>query len=327
MADVAREAGVSRGTVSRYLNETSYVSQHARASIADAISRVGFVPNAAARLLAGSRTQTVLLLVREQAGLFTHDPNLAGMMVGANRALNEAHHQMLVMLVADDEQLGRARRTLAGGLIDAVMIASARHDDPVLAMVESLGVPAAIVGRPADGTRTPSVDVDNIAGAREIVTRLRATGRRTLAMIGGPADMNAAHDRIVGFREAAGDVAERLILRTADWSRAAGAHAMSELLDRAPDIDGVFAASDALAYGAMDALTAAGRSIPGDVGVVGFDDTHDSLPPHPALSTVSQPAEGLGIRMAELVMRQLGGEDLTGARVYESTRIVWRDSA
>ncbi len=304
------------------------MSAGARKAIARAITAVGYVPNAAARSLAGSPSRNVVLVVHEHANLFADDPNLVGMMVGANRTLSERDHQLLVMLAGDDRGVARIADTLAGGLIDAVMLASARVDDPLVDLVRTATVPAAIVGRPERAGGIPVVDVDNVGGARTITERLLATGRRRPAILAGPQDMRAALDRLEGFRAAAGDLADpRLIRHTHDWSHRAGHAAMTELLEVEPGIDAVFAACDAIAVGALEALGEAGRSVPADVGVVGFDDTRWAAHSDPALSTVAQPAEALGERMAEFVIRQLDGEDLTGAVALEQTEVVWRDSA
>lgn len=328
MADVAQVAGVSRGTVSRYLNNTSYVSAAARKSIADAIDTIGYVPNAAARSLAGSPSRNVAFIVHEQANLFAEDPNLVGMMVGANRMLVKRDHQLLVMLAGDDSGITRIARTLAGGLIDGVMLASTRVQDPLVDLVTAAKVPAAIVGRPDRANGVPSVDVDNVEGARMITKRLLQTGRRRPAILAGPKDMRAALDRLQGYRSAAGPLADaRLIRHTADWSFHAGKSAMAELLAVEPKVDAVFGACDAIAAGAIEALTVAGRKVPRDVGVVGFDDAPWAAHSTPGLSTVSQPTESLGERIAEFVIRQLDGEDLTGAVSIENTEVVWRESA
>ena len=102
---------------------------------------------------------------------------------------------------------------------------------------------------------------------------------------------------------------------------------MAELLRRDPEIDGVFAACDALAIGAMDVLRESGRSIPGDVGVVGFDDSLWAQRSFPALSTVRQSIDEIGARMATLVLRQITGEVLSGSQEMVPTSTVWRDSA
>lgn len=328
MTDVAKAANISRGTVSRYLNNTSYVSATARKAIAAAIADVGYVPSAAARSLAGSPSRNIALIVHERANLFADDHNLVAMMVGANRKIVEHKHQLMVMLSGDETTLEQLGNTLAGGLIDGVMLAATRMNDPLVELVRNAKLPAAIVGRQIDPTAIAMVDVDNVSGAREITTRLIATGRRKPAILAGPADMRAAADRLAGFQEATGDLFDATLVRhTPDWSYDSGKAAMAELLQQHPDIDAVFGACDAIAVGAISALTAAGKTVPGDVGVVGFDNSPWAEHSEPSLSTVAQPAEALGVRMAELVLRQLNGEDLAGTISTESTQVVWRDSA
>lgn len=328
MTDVAKAANISRGTVSRFMNSTSYVSADAREAIERAIADVGYVPNAAARSLAGSPSRNIALIVHERANLFADDHNLVGMMIGANRKLVEHKHQLMVMLSGDETSLDQLGNTLAGGLIDGVMLAAARMDDPLVDLVRSAQLPAAIAGRQTNGAGIAMVDVDNVSGARKISTRLMATGRSKPAILAGPADMRSALDRVTGFREATGNHFDpALVQHTDDWSYDSGKAAMAALLTQHPDIDAVFGASDAIAVGAIAALTDAGRSVPRDVGVVGYDNTPWAKHSEPNLSTVSQPAEALGARMADLVMRQLNGEDLAGTISLEQTEVVWRGSA
>lgn len=328
MTDVAKAANISRGTVSRHMNRTSYVSADAREAIERAISDVGYVPNAAARSLAGSPSRNIALIVHEPANLFADDHNLVGMMIGANRKLVEHKHQLMVMLNGDETTLDQLSNTLAGGLIDGVMLAATRMDDPLIDLVRSTKLPAAIVGRQANGTGVAMVDVDNIGGAREISSRLMATGRTKPAILAGPADMRSALDRVTGFQEAVGDAFDPALVRHTDgWSYDSGKAAMAALLAEHPDIDAVFGVSDAIAVGAIAALTDAGKNVPQDVGVVGYDNTPWAIQSDPNLSTVSQPAEALGAQMADLVMRQLNGEDLAGTIILEPTEVVWRASA
>ena len=195
-------------------------------------------------------------------------------------------------------------------------------------IVQYLGLPAAMAGRPAGASSIPWVDVDNVEAARGICARLVGTGRKRIAMIEGPEAMRAARERLAGFTSALGaDFDANLVIPTPDWGHEAGFAAMRELLRRDPDIDGVFAACDALAIGAMDALREAGKSVPCDVGVVGFDDSLWAKRAFPGLSTVRQPVEEMGAIMASLVLRQLKGEDLRHAHEIVPTSIVWRDSA
>lgn len=326
--DVATEAGVSRGTVSRVLNGQPYVSDEARAAIDAAIAKVGFIPNRAARSLVMQSSQAIGLIVHEPHSLFVEDPNIGSILLGANAALSEADYQLSCLIADSTRDIERLARYLSGGLIDGVIIVSARVGDPITRAIDDLGLPAAFVGHPRDIGDAAYVAIDNRGAARDVTTRLAATGRRRIGMIASALDRDSGSDRLAGFVDALGNRFDpQLVERVPLYSYSDGQAGMRALLERAPDIDGVFASSDAVAAGAMDALQAAGRRIPDDVGVVGFDDSSWALRTDPPLSTVHQPATELGRAAAEAVLRQLRGEDPeSGGRVLECP-VVWRGSA
>ncbi|HSP76244.1 MAG TPA: substrate-binding domain-containing protein [Cryobacterium sp.] len=235
----------------------------------------------------------------------------------------------MVSLVIDSQRdPDRVARYLSGGFVDGVIIVSARHDDPITQVIEKLRLPAAFVGHPPDLRRLPFVGIDNRASARAITERLMQTGRQRIGMVAAALDRDSGADRLAGFTDALGDRFDpALVARVPLYTFTDGARGMLELLERDPLIDGVFAASDAVAAGAMEALRHAGRSVPGDVGVVGFDDSSWALRTQPHLSTVHQPAFGLGERAAECVLGQLRGEEQPAGGILLETPIVWRDSA
>lgn len=145
-------------------------------------------------------------------------------------------------------------------------------------------------------------------------------------MIASAMDRDSGYDRFTGFRAALGDRFDPgLVVEYPLYTYAAGLEGMQELLQRCPDIDGVFAASDAVAAGAMTALQESGRKVPDDVGIVGFDDSSWALRTRPQLSTVKQPADLLGSTAAELVLAQIRG--LPSPVQVLDTVVVWRDSA
>jgi DNA-binding LacI/PurR family transcriptional regulator len=147
-------------------------------------------------------------------------------------------------------------------------------------------------------------------------------------MIAPALDRDSGADRLAGYRDALGDAFdESTVISVPFYSYASGLEGMRELLARDPQIDGVFAGADSVAAGAMEALRDAGRRIPEDVGIVGFDDSSWATRCQPALSTVHQPATVLGERAAESILSQLRGEapDLTG--ILLQSPIIWRDSA
>jgi DNA-binding LacI/PurR family transcriptional regulator len=326
--DVAVEAGVSRGTVSRVVNDEPYVSANARAAIEAAIEKVGYVPNNAARSLVMQRSQAVGFIVHEPHSLFLEDPNIGDILLGANTALSHADYQMVCLIIDSDRDTARVARYLSGGFVDGVIIVSARQNDPITRIVEKLDLPTAFVGHPPDLRDLPFVGIDNRTSARALTERLLETGRRRVGMIAAALDRDSGADRLAGFTDALGDAFDsHLVASVPLYAYAAGVAGMRELLQRAPEIDGVFAASDAVAAGALEALRDAGRRVPEDVGVVGFDDSAWARRTQPPLSTVHQPASGLGAGAAELVLQQLRGEATPVGGLLLQTPIVWRGSA
>jgi DNA-binding LacI/PurR family transcriptional regulator len=307
--DVAAAAGVSRGTVSRVVNNEPYVSAEARAAIEAAIEKVGYVPNTAARNLVMQRSQAVGLIVHEPHSLFLEDPNIGEILLGANTALSRADYQMVSLVIESDRDTERVARYLSGGFVDGVVIVSAREQDPITRVIERLALPAAFVGHPQDLHDLPFV------GCR-------------IGMIAAALDRDSGSDRLAGFTDALGDRFDAdLVAPVPLYTYADGRDGMRALLARDPLIDGVFAASDVIAAGALNALREAGRRVPEDVGIVGFDDSAWALRCQPLLSTVRQPANGLGQRAAESVLSQLRGEPAELGGILLDTEIVWRDSA
>ncbi|MDH6237646.1 LacI family DNA-binding transcriptional regulator [Cryobacterium sp. CG_9.6] len=326
--DVAAEAGVSRGTVSRVVNNERYVSAEARSAIEAAIEKVGYVPNTAARNLVMQRSQAVGLLVHEPHSLFLEDPNIGEILLGANTALSRADYQMVSLVIESDRDTERVARYLSGGFVDGIVVISAREQDPITRVIERLDLPAAFVGHPLDLVDLPYVSINNTLAARAITERLMKTGRRRIGMIVAALDRDSGIDRLAGFTAALGDRFDPALVASVPlYTYADGQAGMRMLLERDPLIDGVFAASDAIAAGALNALREAGRSVPGDVGIVGFDDSAWAVRCQPLLSTVRQPANKLGERAAESVLSQLRGEAPELGGILLETEIVWRDSA
>ena len=326
--DVVAESGMSRGTVSRVLNAERYVSDEARVAVEAAVAKVGYVRNTAARNLKSQRSGAIGLIVHEPHSLFLEDPNIGAILLGTNTVLSEADYQLVSLVIDSDRDSARVAEYLSGGFVDGVVIISARAADPIARAVASLGIPAAFVGHPPDITGIPYVGIDNLHAAKAITGRLLDTGRSRVGMIVSALDRDSGRDRLAGFREAMGERFDpALVVDYPLYAYQSGVDGIAELLRRAPDIDGVFAASDAIAAGALDGLRSVGRRVPDDVGVVGFDDSAWALRCRPLLSTVRQPADELGRRAAESVLSQLRGTESTDGGIMLETTIVWRDSA
>jgi DNA-binding LacI/PurR family transcriptional regulator len=164
------------------------------------------------------------------------------------------------------------------------------------------------------------VDVDNADGARRAIEHLRHIGRQRIAVIAGPQDTAAGAARLAGCGTFPAD-----LVAYGDFRETGGADAMRQLLTRRPDLDAVFAASDLMALGAMTVLRAAGRRVPEDVAVVGFEDAAFARHTDPALTTIHQPVEAMGGEMARLLADMIhGGEP---RHVVLDTHLVRRGSA
>jgi DNA-binding LacI/PurR family transcriptional regulator len=164
------------------------------------------------------------------------------------------------------------------------------------------------------------VDADNATGARQAAQYLLDQGRRRLACVAGPQDMSAGVARLEGFREVAGDD----LVEYGDFSEDSGARAMAALLERDPSLDAVFAASDPMAFGAMRVLKAAGRRIPDDVAVIGFDGSPGGRHSDPPLTSVFQPTEEMGREMTRLLLAQLAGDQPPESQVIVDTHLELR---
>ncbi len=325
--DVARIAGTSYATVSRYLNGRSYVSRAAAEAIEAAIHQVGYAPNRSARSLVNRQARAIAYVVREHPDLFFADPNLGRMTIGANAALADAGYQMFIVIVDTPESTGRVAELVRGGVVDGAILVAMHVDDPAVPAMAESGTPLVTASRPVAACQIPSVDTDNTGGTAAITSMLAATGRRRIGEIHGPVEAPVSTLRHTGFVTALGEAFDPgLVVTARGWTAEEGAVAMVELLARAPDIDGVVAASDLLAAGALDVLGSRGRRVPGDVGVVGFDDAAAASRTRPPLSTVRQDAAETGRRMADLIVRQVRGEDLTGHHEIVPARVVWRES-
>lgn len=324
--DVASAAGLSRGTVSRVVNGERYVSEDAKLAVEEAILRVGYVRNSVARNLVRQESGAIGLIIHEPHSLLFEDPNIGSILLGANAVLSAADYQLVSLIIDSERDSHRVADYLQGGLVDGAVIVSARASDPIALAVKNLGVPAAFVGHPPGIPDIPYVAIDNAAAAEAITARLLDTGRTRVGMIACALDRDSGQDRFAGFKAAMGDLFDPgLVVEYPLYTYGFGLEGMQELLRRRPDLDGVFAASDAVAAGAMTALQESGRRVPEDVGIVGFDDSSWALRCRPQLSTVKQPADLLGKRAAELVLAQIRGLP-SPAEVLE-TSVMWRGSA
>jgi DNA-binding LacI/PurR family transcriptional regulator len=333
LEEVAVRAGVGRGTVSRVINGSPRVSDRAKTAVEAAIAELGYVPNRAARALAGNRTDAIALVIPEPETRLFAEPYFSDIIRGIGAELADTDMQLLLTLIRTPKERARFGQYLAAHRVDGVLLVSVHEDDPLPDLLEQLDMPAVLNGRRSDLESVSYVDADNVGGARAAVAHLIACGRRKVATITGPPDMYVARCRLDGYRQAveeaglgAGPTADEELIARGDFAEDGGRRAMRELLARRPDIDAVFAASDLMAAGARQVLRESGRAVPSDVALVGFEDSAIARHMDPPLTSVRQPTEEMGRTMARVLLEEIGERGAVRRHVVLATELVRRDS-
>jgi DNA-binding LacI/PurR family transcriptional regulator len=227
---------------------------------------------------------------------------------------------------------------LTGDHVDGVLLLAPHHSDPLPRILTDRGLPTVVGGRSLtpDGSAPARpvpdlvsyVDIDDVGGARQAVRYLLAGGRRRIATIAAPQQIGTGVARLTGYRQALAQARipyDPSLVVQGDLSDGSGEAAMRGLLERRPDLDAVFVASDSMAAGALRTLRTYRRRVPEEVAVIGFEDT--AFTPHvaPMLTTVYVPHEELGRQMAQLLVDRIGGEP--PLEITLDTQLIRRTSA
>lgn len=327
---VAELAGVGRGTVSRVINGSPKVSERARAAVEAAIAELGYVPNRAARSLVTSRTDSIALIIPESESRLVAEPYFPDIIRGVGAELAGTDMQLLLILVRTEQERRRLANYLSAHRVDGVLLVSVHADDPLPDLLEKLDLPAVLNGRRSETEPLSHVHSDNIGGGIAAVRHLAQQGRRRIATITGSLDMDVARSRLAGYRrglEEAGLPPEDSLVAEGDFTEDGGRRAMRGLLDRRPDLDAVFAASDVMASGALQALREADRAVPDDVAIVGFDDSVIARHTDPPLTSVRQPIEEMGRTMAKLLLDEIAEPHRLRRQVVLPTELIRRRSS
>jgi DNA-binding LacI/PurR family transcriptional regulator len=301
MADVAKLAGVSLQTVSRVINNSPHVRADTRERVQDAMRKLEYRPNPVARALVTGRSRTL--------GVVSFDTTLHGpasTLFGIERAAHEADYFVSIVSLrslASSSVVSAVERLRDQG-VDGILVIAPQESatSALLHLPEDVPVVAAEAGPDAS---VPLVAVDQLEGAQMATSHLLELGHRTVWHISGPVDWLEAQDRMRGWRstlEAAGAPAPPVL--HGDWSARAG-HELGRDLAANPDVTAVFVANDQMALGLLRALHEAGRRIPGDISVVGFDDIPEAEYFTPPLTTVRQNFNEMGRRSLLLLLEQI----------------------
>jgi DNA-binding LacI/PurR family transcriptional regulator len=322
MADVASRAGVSVMTVSRVLNGFPGVADPTRRRVEKAIAALGYQANTAARVLAGGRSRTIGVVAVESQHF-----GPAHVLFGIEAAAHAAGHLLtFVTLDSTGDGMGATLDRLRASHAEGVIVVA-----PVRGVLDALtrvhdGLPLVVVG--GDTTlHAPTVAIDQRAGARRATEHLLELGHRSVHHVRGPGNWVDAAGRVRGWSDAlrAAGV-PRVEPLAGDWS-AAGGYGAGRRLAQDPDVTAVFAANDQTAIGVLRAMHEAGRRVPDDVSVVGFDDIPEATYTVPALTTVRQDFGEVGRCCVDLLLALADGSDPTRHAVVAAELIARESTA
>jgi DNA-binding LacI/PurR family transcriptional regulator len=320
MADVAKLAGVSLQTVSRVINDSPHVRAATRQRVEDAMRKLEYRPNPVARALVTGRSRTL--------GVVSFDTTLFGpasTLFGIERAAHDADYFVSIVSLRslDRSSVMSAVERLRAQGVDGILVIAPQESasQAILHLPQDVPVVAAEAG---PGESVPLVAVDQVEGARLATQHLLDLGHSTVWHISGPSDWLEAQDRVDGWRstlEAAGAAPPPLLV--GDWSARSG-HELGTRLG--PEVTAVFVANDQMALGVVRSLHEAGRRIPGDISVVGFDDIPEAEYFTPPLTTVRQNFNEMGRRSLLLLLEQIESRSRAPVRETVPPELIVRAS-
>ncbi|MBN2147798.1 MAG: substrate-binding domain-containing protein [Anaerolineales bacterium] len=326
--DIARLAGVSKSTVSRALSDSPLIAEQTKERIRAIAKAHDFEISIPARRLSMRQSRTIAFVTHAYHKDFCVTDLFALEMLGAISGALAYHHYDLLMAHVDPYDSTWIRQYLATGRADGfILMTSTRKQYHIKGLVESKA-PFIVWGMPLPNMNYCSVMGDNFTGGSLAARHLVSRGRRRIAFLGGPQQELEVQRRYDGFVAVLGESglpATPELVAYADFTPDSGAAAMRQLLTQAPDLDAVFVNSDAMAVAALDVLRQAGRRVPEDVAVIGYDDVSIAALSQPALTTIRQNIPMAGRLLAENLIQYLQKGIVTNVSI--PVELVIRQSA
>ncbi|MDO5727412.1 MAG: LacI family DNA-binding transcriptional regulator, partial [Bowdeniella nasicola] len=247
LSDVAHAAGVSKTTASRVLNGSPRVADATRARVLTAIDELGFTASSSARSLALGKSHAVGIVATEPLDDLLIDPTYGMLLRGISERASALDHVTMLFQAARTAEVAMVMRAVSRGIIDGLIHISPHHDAGLLDRLAASAIPVSLCGKPPSTQAPPrfsAVYSDDVIGARRAALHLVSRGVRRPAIILGPMSDSASADRLIGYREALGELFDAQLVRTGGWGAAAGRQAATALLTSEPTIDAILCASD-----------------------------------------------------------------------------------
>ena len=310
-AEIAKLAGVSEATVSRVLNGDPKVDADRVKAVNQAVDQLGYKKHRAAAALASGRTGLIAVVIDDDLSVF-QDPFWGAITNGISRVLMDNEMQTLLLVAPLEDLDSPVANYLQRGEVDGAIFLQL-HKDTLIKRLAKQKLPLVVNGTPHTSNPFAYVDSDNAGGAFAAVRHLVESGRKVIGKITGDLTNTAAEQRLEGYVAACKEFGlseSKTLIAEGDWSREAGMNHAKKLMAKHPQLDAIFCSNDVMALGAITAIQEAGKSVPGDIAVVGFDDSYLAQNSHPGLTSVRQDIAGLGMEAAKMILAKLRGEEV-----------------
>ncbi|HSN95265.1 MAG TPA: LacI family DNA-binding transcriptional regulator [Anaerolineaceae bacterium] len=329
--DVADLAGVSRTTVSFVLNNDIRFSirPETQQKVHEAAAKLGYVPNASARALASNQAKAIGLIMTRDTRYISSDIFLPQLIGGLLDSVKLFGISLLIEWVEPGQQLQTYHKLTRAKHIDGMILTISRYDDTGLKVLEDSDIPVVLMGT-VPHCKLNSVDIDNAGSAQKAVDHLLKLGHKQIACItDAPLPYSSASQRLSGYQQAlqsAGIGYDEALVRYGDFDAESGYKAMQSLLKSKTEFSALFAASDNISFGAMEAVREAGLEIPGDISFVGHDDIPLARFAQPPLTTVRVPTAEIAKQSCQLLLELLIDNGSPKRNILLETELIVRDS-
>ncbi|MCQ6264762.1 LacI family transcriptional regulator [Fictibacillus sp. WQ 8-8] len=318
--DVAKQAGVSVATVSRVMNSNGYVNENTKKKVDAAIQQLNYKPNAVARSLYKKTSKTIGLIVPDIVNPFF--PELA-------RAVEDTAHKLgyNVVFCNTDENAEKEEdylEILLQKYVDGLIVAS---NTLTAEKVKQLNIPVVSIDRKINAD-IPTVVVKNKSGAQKAASFLKGMGCKRIAHLSGPEHIDNAMERRAGYLEEVGSELwfDSSYIEDGNYDMKTAIKATLQLLNRHPEIDGIFAGNDVMAIGAIKAAHQFGKKVPEELAIIGFDGIALSEATTPELTTVGQPIYDMGTIVADLLVKLIEKKPVENTFYELDVELIERES-
>ncbi|MBF6625461.1 LacI family DNA-binding transcriptional regulator [Tuanshanicoccus lijuaniae] len=327
--DVAREAGVSPGTVSRVFNNYYDISDETKRRVLKVAKRLNYVPNVAARTLSSKNTRKVAMIFSEFQ-LNQKNAIPLEMLSGVHDSANVLGIEFILLLISKKEQKEKSFQTLCmENNITGAVIQGLDMDDPYYKEIQETSIPTVLIDLYFDSPNSYSVSIDNVTAAFEVVSKLIELGHKNIAMISGKVSAMVSNEREKGYKKALetyGIPIDESKILYADFDEKTSFEKTEELMKEHPSLTAIFCASDLMAIGAIHKLQDMGYIIPDDISIFGFDDLFVANYVNPSLSSVNQDMYKIGKEACKVAVKLMNNEYLADKKIYIPHKLVLRNS-